>query len=316
LSNYCEHVIPIGFVLARPHPQVNNAMDEIIAEAKFAAAAGLGSVWLSQAYDLDPLTALAVIAGQVSDIQLGSSVTITHTRHPITMSSQAQTIQSASGGRLVLGLGVSHRDTIEDRYGRDFNRPARHMREYLSALLPLLREGTVEFHGETLTADTTGFSAHVAGSTKPPVLVAALGPAMLRVAGELADGTITWMAGVRTIDSHITPTISAAASGRRPQVVVILPICVTHQPDAARARAAEYLAIYNDLPSYKAMLDIEHAASPAEVAIIGDERHVELQLRRLVNAGATQVVASTEGFTTSAERQDTINTLAELGKSV
>src|SRR5882757_8895065 len=214
-------------------------MDEIVAQAKAAATAGLGSVWISQAYDIDSLTALAVIAGQVSDIQLGSSVTITHTRHPIAMSSQAQTIQAASGGRLVLGLGVSHRGAIEDRYGRDFNRPARHMREYLSALLPLLREGTVAFHGETLTADTTGFSAHVAGSTKPPVLVGALGPAMLRVAGELADGTITWMAGVRTIDSYITPTISAAASGRRPQVVVSLPICVTHEPDAARARAAK-----------------------------------------------------------------------------
>jgi len=170
----------------------------------------------------------------------------------------------------------------------------------------------VAFHGETLTADTTGFSAHVAGSTKPPVLVAALGPAMLRVAGELADGTITWMAGVRTIDSHITPTISAAASGRRPQVVVSLPICVTHQPDAARARAAEHLAIYNSLPSYRAMLDIEHAASPAEVAIIGDERHVEQQLRRLANAGATQVVASTEGFTPAPNGK----TPSTLGESV
>jgi hypothetical protein len=148
-------------------------------------------VWLGQMYDLDAPTALAAVAVQVPEIALGTAVTVTHTRHPITMSSQAQTVQAASGGRLVLGLGVSHRRPIEQRYGIDFDHPARHKREYLTALRPLLRDGIVAFQGQTLTADTTGFPGHVSGSTPPTVLVAALGPAMLRLAGELADGTVT-----------------------------------------------------------------------------------------------------------------------------
>ncbi|HET6190265.1 MAG TPA: TIGR03564 family F420-dependent LLM class oxidoreductase [Trebonia sp.] len=306
-------MIPIGLALSAPGPdRVTNAVDALVSQARDAAAAGLASVWLGQMYDLDALTALAAVAVQVPEIGLGTAVTVTHTRHPITMSSQAQTVQAASGGRLVLGLGVSHRRPIEQRYGIDFDRPARHMREYLTALRPLLRDGTVAFQGQTLTADTAGFSGQVSGSTPPTVLVAALGPAMLRLAGELADGTVTWMAGLSTIDRHIVPVITAAAAGRTPRVAVSLPVCVTSQPDQARERAARALEFYSNVPSYRAMLDREGVTSPAEIAIIGDEQYLATQLRRLTDAGATYFIANTNGVTTPAEHRRTLEALGAL----
>jgi 5,10-methylenetetrahydromethanopterin reductase len=306
-------MIPIGVALGAPGPDgTTNAVDALVSQARDAAAAGLASVWLGQMYDLDALTALAAVAVQVPEIALGTAVTVTHTRHPITMSSQAQTVQAASGGRLILGLGVSHRRPIEQRYGIDFDRPARHMREYLTALRPLLCDGTVAFRGQTLTADTTGFPGQVSGSTPPAVLVAALGPAMLRLAGELAEGTVTWMAGLSTIDRHIVPVITAAAAGRAPQVAVSLPVCVTSEPDQARERAARALAFYANVPSYRAMLDREGVTSPAEIAIIGDEQHLATKLRRLADAGATHFIANTSGVTTPAEHRRTLEALGAL----
>ncbi|WP_035923173.1 LLM class F420-dependent oxidoreductase [Frankia sp. QA3] len=304
-------MIPIGLALAPPGAEASNAIDALVGQARDAAAAGLGSVWLGQMYDLDALTALAALAVHVPGLGLGTAVTVTHSRHPITMSSQAQTVQAASRGRLTLGLGVLHRRPVARRFGIDLDGPATHMREYLCALQPLLRDGTVAFEGDMITADTTGFSGHVAGSTPPVVLVAALGTAMLRVAGELADGTVTWMAGLRTIDSHIVPAITAAAVGA-PQVAVSLPVCVTDHPDEARRRAAAHLACYADLPSYRAMLDHEGAANPADVAIVGDERHLETQLRRLADAGATRFIANPTGITTAAERHRTLQALGGL----
>jgi F420-dependent oxidoreductase-like protein len=232
-------MIPIGLALDLPSPTVANAVDDLVGRARIADQAGLASLWLGQMYDIDALTALALVGREVPRVTLGTAVTTTHSRHPITMSSQAKTTNAATGGRLTLGIGVSHRRPVEQRYGYGFDHPARHLREYLTALLPLLRGDEVSFHGQTLTADTVGFSTRVAGSTPPPpVLIAALGPVMLRVAGELADGTTTWLAGLRTIAEHITPAITAASGSRpAPQIVAALPVCVTSEPAAARDRA-------------------------------------------------------------------------------
>jgi F420-dependent oxidoreductase-like protein len=270
-------------------------------------------VWLSQAYDVDALTALALIGQKVPAIALGTAVTTIHSRHPIAMSSQTQTAQAATGGRLRLGLGVGHRKTVEDRYGYPFDQPAERMRDYLEALLPLLRDGTVAHHGLTTTADTTGFSAHVAGSTMPPVLVAALAPRMLRVAGELANGTVTWLAGPRTIAEHIQPALSAAAAGRpSPEIVAGLPVCLTSEPDVARQRAATNLAFYEGVPSYQSLLEREGARSTADVAIIGDERHVAQCIRRLADSGVTHLIANTTGIATPVEHARSLEFLGTL----
>ncbi|MBR7835214.1 TIGR03564 family F420-dependent LLM class oxidoreductase [Actinospica durhamensis] len=304
-------MIPLGVAL-QPRGAGGNAIDALVAQARQAAEAGLESVWLGQMYDLDALTAAAVIGREVPDIGLGTAVTVTHTRHPITMSSQAQTVQAAVGGRLTLGIGVSHRRPIEQRFGLDFAHPARHMREYLEALQPLLREGAVNVHGSMITADTSGFSGHVAGSTPPPVLVAALGPAMLRVAGELADGTVTFLAGPRALGTHIVPKLTAAAAGRAAQVVASLPVCVTGDREDAHERAAAELGFYAAVPSYRMLLDLEQLSSPTQAAVIGDESEVEDRIRQLAEVGVTRFVANVPGFATARERERTLGLLAAM----
>jgi F420-dependent oxidoreductase-like protein len=265
-------------------------IDEGVAEVRWAAQAGLSSAWVPQIFSFDALTLLAVIGREVDGIELGTSVIPTYPRHPIVLAGQALTTQEAIGGRLALGIGLSHQVVIENMFGYSFERPARHMKEYLSALMPLLRDRAVAFEGETLkAAGRLQF-----GEIKPPqVLLAALAPRMLELAGSVADGTVTWMTGPKTIGGHITPSITAAAekAGREePRVVCALPIAVTDDVDDARERAGNAFSIYNGLPSYRAMLDREGADGPRDVAIVGDEATVRGQIEDVFAQGATEFV--------------------------
>jgi F420-dependent oxidoreductase-like protein len=278
-----------------------------------AAEDGLSSGWMPHIFGLDALTALAVAGSQVPGIELGTAVVATYPRHPVVLAQQALTTALATGGRLTLGIGLSHRLVVEDMFGYDFERPARHMAEYLSALLPLLDGQRVDVKGETLRA--------VAGVTTPrvgrlPVLVAALGPAMLRLAGARTDGTVLWMTGLATIRDHTVPTITAAAAkaGRpAPRIVAALPVRVTNQADEARAAANKTFAVYGQLPSYRAMLDREGAAHPADVAIIGDEDSVAATIAAVGAAGATDFVAvpfAPEGSTDERRTRELLSALA------
>jgi F420-dependent oxidoreductase-like protein len=200
-------------------------------------------------------------------------------------------VAAAVEGRLTLGIGPSHKVVIEDMFGYGFGKPVRHTREYLSVLLPLLDKRQVSFAGETVRA-SIGLTTPAPG--RVPVLLAALGTQMLRLAGEHVDGTVLWMTGPATIRDHIVPTITAAASaaGRpAPRIVCVLPVCVTAEPDTARERAARVFAVYGDLPSYRAMLDREGAAGPADVAIVGDEGTVGAHIAALAEVGVTDFVA-------------------------
>jgi 5,10-methylenetetrahydromethanopterin reductase len=265
--------------------------DEVVTAAGTAAEQGFAGYWLPQIFGLDALTMLAVVGREVPLIELGTSVVPTYPRHPMMLAAQALTTQATCGGRLVLGIGLSHQIVIENMFGYSFEKPVRHMREYLEILLPLVREGSVSFAGETLTFHG---SVEIPGAAPFPVLIAALGPKMLELAGARADGTITWMTGAATLESHTVPTITAAAeqAGRpAPRVGVGLPVCVTDDVDAARQRAAKVFEIYGSLPSYRAMLDREGAEGPADVAVVGDEDEVAKGLRRLEAAGATDLAA-------------------------
>ncbi|MEU8383061.1 TIGR03564 family F420-dependent LLM class oxidoreductase [Streptosporangium sp. NPDC048865] len=253
---------------------------------------GFSSVWMSQTFDLDALTALAVVGSQVPGIELGTAVVPTYPRHPAVLAQQALTANAAVGGRLALGVGLSHQIVIEGMYGMSFERPARHMREYLSILLPLVRGENAAFEGETLTAR---LGLNTPGPKDMPVLVAALAPRMLRLAGEVADGTVLWMTGARTVTEHVAPAVTEAAraAGRpAPRIVCALPVCVTDDAEAARALAAERFEIYGQLPSYRAVLDKEGAEGPADVAIIGDEDEVSARIEALAKAGVTDFVAA------------------------
>jgi F420-dependent oxidoreductase-like protein len=276
---------------------MKGTIDEVVERARTLAATGVESLWSSQLFGWDTLTALAVVGREVPHVALGTAVVPVHPRHPMTLAAQALTVQSACGGRLTLGIGLSHQVVVEGVWGGSFSRPVRYMDEYLSILVPLLHGGQVSFRGEDLRTNTVA-PLDVTGTTPPPVVVAALGPTMLRLAGRRTEGTVTWMVGPQTLARHIVPTITAAASeaGRdTPRVVVTLPVCVTDDPDAARARAERKFALYGQLPSYRAMLDREGAVSPGDVALVGDEDAVTAGIKRIEDAGATEFSGAVYG---------------------
>ncbi|GIH79280.1 TIGR03564 family F420-dependent LLM class oxidoreductase [Planobispora longispora] len=283
----------IGLYLDEPQgPEALGKLRDRIART---ADEGFPSAWVSNIFGLDALTALAVAGSQVPGIELGTAVVPTYPRHPAVLAQQALTVNTALEGRLALGIGLSHQIVIEGMYGYSFDKPARHMREYLSVLVPLVRGEQVEFEGETLTAKI-GLSTP--GTGDMPVLIAALAPRMLKLAGEVADGTVLWMTGPKTVAEHVAPAVTEAAraAGRpAPRIVCGLPICITDDVEAARARAAEVFAVYGHLPSYRAMLDKEGAEGPAQVALIGDEDTVAAQLETLAKAGVTDFAASEFG---------------------
>jgi len=272
-----------------------SGIDQAISHAKTAADQGFSGYWVSQIFGFDNLTVLAIIGREVPGIELGTGVVPTYPRHPMMLAQQALTVNVAAGGRLALGIGLSHQIVIENMFGMSFDKPLRHMREYLSILVPLIQTGSVSFAGETLRASAT---IDVPGATPCPVLVAALGPKMLELAGTVADGTVTWMTGANTLGSFTVPTITkaaAAADRPSPRIGSAMPVCVTSDVDGAKARAATIYAMYGMLPSYRAMLDREGAAGPEDLAIVGDEAVVRAEIGRLEDAGVTDFVAAEFG---------------------
>jgi len=277
--------------------ETGGTVDDVVSRARALAATGVRSLWASQIFGWDTLTALAVVGREVPEVELGTAVIPVHPRHPTMLAAQALTVQSASGDRLTLGIGLSHQMVVEGIWGLSFDRPAQYMREYLSILVPLLHGEQVSFQGEQLRTNTLG-PLEAAGAAAPPVVVAALGPVMLGIAARQAQGTITWMVGPVTLAEHIVPTITAAASaaGRpSPRVIVTLPVCVTDEIDAGRRRAGRIFSVYGQLPSYRAMLDRERVAGPADVAIVGNEEAVAEEIARIAAAGATEFSGAVYG---------------------
>ncbi len=287
--------------------------DELVTSVQTAAEDGFHTFWAPQIFGLDALTALAVVGHEVDGIELGTAVVPTYPRHPMMMAAQALTVQKASNGRLALGIGLSHQVVVESMWGLSFDKPVRHMREYLSILRPLLYGESVSERGETLTFNGGLTIDNPAGA--PPILVAALGTQMLNLTGRLADGTITWMTGPSTLKEHTVPTLrSAAAAAGRPEAVRVvagLPVCVTDDPGAARDRAAKVFSVYGQLPSYRAMLDREGAEGPADVALCGDEATVRAGIARLEEAGVTDFCAA-EFASSDVERGRTRDLLRSL----
>jgi len=293
---------------------VDKPLPDVVAQLRRYAESGLDHVFASQIFGPDALTLLAVAGSQVPGIGLGTGVVPVHPRHPMMLAQQALTVQWATGDRLLLGIGLSHQVVVESIWGMSYDKPARYMKEYLASLMPLLRGESVRSEGERVT--TNAFSPIEVSGAPPPVLVAALGATMLKLAGTVADGTITWMTGTDTIAGHIAPTITAAAeaAGRpSPRVVVSLPISVTQDVEGAKARIDAALAIYPNLPSYKAMLDMEGARSAADVSFVGDEESVAASIGRLADVGATDFVAAIVGD--AAERDRGLSLLGELARS-
>jgi F420-dependent oxidoreductase-like protein len=288
------------------------SIDAIAEHAAQAAADGFASYWLAEhpTGGLDALTVLTVVGQRVAQIELGTAIVPTMPRHPIVLAGQALTTHAAIDGRLALGIGLSH-EPMMAQLGIGFDKPIRHLREYLSVLMPLLDAGNVDFHGETISCTAQLFRRP---GPRCPVIVAALGPQALKVAGARTDGTTLAWVGPRTIREHIVPTIAAAAqtAGRpAPRVVATLPVCVTNNVDGVRQLIDKQLSMYGQLPSYRAMFEREGVAGPGELALVGDDEAVADMIEVLSQAGVTDFAAS-EFTTTADERRNTRELLKAL----
>lgn len=281
--NEGERFMRIGAVLGATGP--NTTLDEMIEAARQIEAAGLDNIWMANIFGFDAISTLGFIGREVPRLGLGTAVTPTYPRHPTAIAQQAMTTAAATGGRFSLGIGLSHKIVIEDMLGMSYDKPARHMREYLSVLMPLVRGEAANFDGEQYRVH--GMQLEVPGSEGMPVIIAALGPVMLKLARELADGTITWMVGYRTLGEHIAPSI-----GPDKTIVAGVPIVLTTEVETARRAIDEQLAIYGQLPSYRAMLDREGAANPSDIALVGDENALRSGLERFRDAGTTDFNAA------------------------
>ena len=291
----------------------NRTLADLVKQAQRMEALKFDSVAMAQMMSFDAIGALSVIGAATQRIGLMTAVVPTYPRHPTALASQALTASAASDGRFSLGIGLSHQIVIENMLGFSYAKPAAHMREYLEVLAPLLRGETVQHDGDEFRV--RGVAVQVPGAKPVPLLVAALGPVMLKLTGELADGTVTWMVGPKTMDKHIVPSLSAAArsAGKKTQPTVVggFPIVLTNKPDQAREHIAKTLTIYGQLPSYRAMLDREGVAGPADVALAGDENFLRGAIDRLRSVGVTDLnCAIAAGSADEAER--TLQFLASL----
>ncbi|TDO50700.1 F420-dependent oxidoreductase-like protein [Kribbella sp. VKM Ac-2527] len=268
-------------------------IDEIAAAGRTAADSGISRIWFSQRTGWDSLTLIAALGPLVPKVKLAVGVVPVYPRHPIALAAQALSVQAATGNRLTLGIGSSHQVMMEGQYGLSMDQPAKYMREYVSALTPLLHGESVAYQGEKLTA--VG-QLSVPDAAAPEVIVAALGPRMLRIAGELTDGTVTTWATPEVIADYIRPTIDRAALGRpHPQVIACSCVAVTDDADGARQWIADHYGPAAGLPAYRAIMDRGAAAGPADTAVIGDEDEVARQLQRFADAGTTEFMFAPVG---------------------
>lgn len=267
-------------------------LDGLIAHSKKLEGMGFATLWMANIFGLEAISSLALVGRETGGIELGTAVVPTYPRHPTVMAQLALTAHAAAEGRFVLGLGLSHKLVIEDMLGYSYEKPARHMREYLEVLLPLLDGENVQHQGDEFKIAA---QIQVPGVNAPSVMIAALGPVMLKIAGERTDGTITWMTGPKTLGDHIGPRLRSAAeeAGRaEPRVVAGFPISLTNDAERARTVIGKLLTIYGQLPSYRAMLDREGAEGPADLAIAGDEDELRRGLDSLRDAGVTDFNAA------------------------
>ena len=282
----------IGIALPGGLEPDGNAVDTYVALAAEAAATGLTSVWFSQRLDADALGLAAVVGAKVDGIAIGTSVVPIVPRHPLVLAAQVNTATAASHGRFTLGLGLGAPALLEQTFGVAVDRPIRHLREYLTVLGEVFDHGSTDYAGDTVVARTAR-PAELAGASRPSIVVAAMGPQALDVTGELADGTLPYLAGPRTLEEFIVPRITAAAerAGRpAPRIVVALAAVVTDDVERVHATIAAQSAFYATVPSYRAVLAREGLTDPADLAVVGDETALAAAVERYRAAGATELV--------------------------
>lgn len=296
--------MPAG-VLLIPRPGAANLVDDVLDQARRAHELGVTKVWLAQQLSYDAISLAAVVGAAVPGLRVGTSVVPINPRHPLIIAQLAQTAQAATHGNFSLGLGLGARIVERPAFGSDWTNVITRLREHLTILRSVFDTASVDFHGSEISASPT-WPVQVAGGTPLPVYVAAMGPKALRVTGELADGTIPYLAGPRTIGEFIVPTINKAAAdvGRpTPQVITAVPVLVSDDLEGAHAAAAEQLGFYEAIPSYRNVIAREGVESITELAAIGPEDAVVRRLNSYLDAGATELTLSPLERADSADRE-------------
>jgi F420-dependent oxidoreductase-like protein len=303
----------IGLQVSADRGRYATKVEKLQADARWADEAGLDTIWTPQIPDeVDVMTAVTLLGTATSRIEIGTSIVPLQPRHPVVLAQQALSNQAVCEGRFTLGLGVSHHWIIKEMMGLPYERQALTMRCYLDVLdQALAGPGVVEVENEL-------FDIHqpldITDLTPTPVLIAALGPVMLKLAGERTSGTVLWLADERTIASHVVPSISKAAEGAgrpAPRIMAGVPVCLCRddEVEAAIERTNRTLSEVVASPNYMRLMEHGDAQSIGDVLICGSEAAMEQRLRRFAEAGVTdlncRIVALGEGreaIKSSAER--------------
>jgi len=285
--------VRIGVMIGPERGDSSRKVVRMLDDVEWAEAAGLDTAWIPQVpSDFDALHAVSLMGTRTSRIELGTAVVPLQAQHPIALARQALSAHAAADGRLALGVGPSHHWIIRDMLGLPYERPAAYTRDYLDVLdSALCGPGPVEVDNDTFTVRNPLELGPVAPL---PVLVAALGPVMLRLAGERTDGTVLWMADERAVADHVVPRITKAAdeAGRKaPRVVAGIPVCLCRaaEVDAARERANRILGEAEISPNYQRLLDYGDAKDVGDLCAAGDEDAIAARFRRFADAGVTDL---------------------------
>jgi F420-dependent oxidoreductase-like protein len=281
----------IGLMLGPEKGRYRDKVARLVADAEAAEQAGFASLWVPQIPgDFDAFTMITLLGRATRRVELGTAVLPIQTRHPIAMAQEVLSNQAVCEGRFTVGIGVSHHWVVAGQLGLPYERPAHLMRSYLEVLnAALAGPGKVDVENDAYRVHSP---IDVTDHGPNPVLLAALAPAMLRVAGELAAGTILWMADERAIGEHVVPRITKAAAGRpAPRIVAGVPValCGKDEVDAARERANRVLGHAEYSPNYQRLLEQGNATDVGDILAAGDETAVALRLRAFRDAGATDL---------------------------
>jgi F420-dependent oxidoreductase-like protein len=315
MTSGCATMTPMKIGL----PGLGSTTEKIIRQAERAEADGFSSLWYATGVGLDPMTAMALAGRATTRIELGTAIMQTYACHPVLQATRSIAAAEAIGtpGRFTLGVGPSHDVFVDGMLGLSYEHPGRHTEEYVQVLAPLLRAERVAFAGEEFRVN----AGPIAGAAEAGVqlLVSALAPRLLRVAGTYADGTVLWLGNARAIADHVKPRIeeAATAAGRpSPRIVAGLPVAVHDDVNEARNAAAEQFSVYASLPNYLRLLERGGVSTPAEAAIVGDESSVADQITALFDAGATDLWAAPfpVGTDKSASRFRTRALLKEIAE--
>jgi F420-dependent oxidoreductase-like protein len=299
----------------------------ILANIEHAEQLGIPAVWLTTGgTGLDALTLFAAAAVRTSQIRLGTSIIPTFPRHPLVAVQQVQVLAQLAPGRFRLGLGPSHRPTMESMFGFDFRAPLGHLREYVQIVKTLLHSGSVDFDGKYYHAH-----GQIRMPVEVPVMASALQRRSFEFCGEATDGAISWVCPGVYLRDVALPAMRAGAekAGRPvPPLLAHAPVCVHDKPDEIRAAAQQQLANYVRLPFYLQMFEAagfpEAAAGNWSDAMIdavvmsGEEARVADRLQELFALGATEILVSPlmAGSDRAASVERTLRLVAEVAKSV